>query len=86
VVGQRLVKGVAEIPPMGEVETRRLDQLPLRANALEEQDQLQLEEDDRVDRRSADLGVAIWDQVAHKAEIERALQMAVEVIRRDEIL
>jgi hypothetical protein len=85
VVGQRLVKGVAEIPPMGEVETRRLDQLPLRANALEEHDQLEFE-DHRINGGAAPIGVQLLDPAADKAEIERALQMAVEVIRRDEIL
>jgi hypothetical protein len=35
---------------------------------------------------AAPIGVQLLDPAADKAEIERALQMAVEVIRRDEIL
>jgi hypothetical protein len=31
VVGQRFVQGVTQVPPVGEVETRRLDQLPFRS-------------------------------------------------------
>ena len=52
VVGQRLVQGVAEVPAVREVEAGRLDQLPLGADALEEHDELELEEDDRVDGRA----------------------------------
>ena len=44
-VGQVLVEGVAEIPAVGQVEAGRLDQLALGADALEEHDELQLEED-----------------------------------------
>ena len=49
VVGQRLVQGVAEVPAMGQVQAGQLDQLALRADPLEEHDQLELEEDDRID-------------------------------------
>ena len=59
VVGQRLVEGVAEVPAVGQVEAGRLDQLALGADALEEHDELELEEDDRVDARPAPLGVQL---------------------------
>src|SRR4029453_15437154 len=49
VIGQRLIQRVAEIPAMGEVEAGRRDELALGADALEEHDELQLEEDHRVD-------------------------------------
>ena len=58
VVGQRLIEGVAQIPAMGQVEAGGLDQLALGADPLEEHDQLQLEEDDRVDGGPTAVGVA----------------------------
>ena len=67
VVGERLVQGVAEVPAVGQVEARRLDQLALGADALEEHDQLQLEEDDRVDAGAAPLGVELLDPLPDKA-------------------
>ena len=48
---------------------------------------MRLEEDDRVDGGAARLGIgAPATRSRTKLEIERPLQMAVEVIRRDEIL
>src|SRR5215213_9377720 len=38
VAGHILIEGVAEVPAVGEVQTGRLDQLSLRASALEEHD------------------------------------------------
>ena len=73
VVGELLVERVAEIPAVGEVETRRRDELPLGADALEEHDQLELEEDDWVDAGSAPLGVELPRPVPDEAEIELRL-------------
>ena len=86
VVGQRLVQGVAQVPAVGQVEAGRLHQLALAAQPLEEQDQLELEEDHRVEARSPDPGVAVADQLAHEGEVERRLQVAVEVPRRHQVL
>ena len=61
-------------------------QLALGAQPLEEEDQLQLEEDDRVDGGAPDLGVGVPDQIAHEGQVERALQVAIEVVRRDQVL
>ena len=66
-VGQVLVQGVAEVPAVGQVEAGRLDQLALGADPLEEHDQLQLEEDDRVDAGSAPLGVELPRPLADEA-------------------
>ena len=85
-VGQRLGQVVAEIPAQAEPVGDDPQQLALGAQPLEEQDQLQLEEDDRVDGGSPGLRVGLPNQVAHEAEIERALQMAVEVVRGNEVL
>ena len=84
--GSVLVEGVAEVPAVGEVEAGRLDELALGADALEEHDELQLEEDDRVDARPAPLGVELPRPVADEAEVELGLQVAVEVAPRDQVL
>ena len=85
-VGERLVEGVAEVPAVGQVEAGGLDQLALGADPLEEHDQLQLEEDDRVDAGPAPLGVQLPRPLADEAEVELRLQVAVEVVPRDEVL
>ena len=84
--GSVLVQGVAQVPAVGQVEAGRLDQLPLGADPLEEHDQLQLEEDDRVDARPAALGIELLDPLPDEAEVELRLQMAVEVVRGNEVL
>src|SRR5215204_1276778 len=71
---------------MRQVEAGRLDQLALGADPFEEHDQLQLEEDDRVDRGTTPLGVAIHNPAAHEAQIELRLQMPVEVAWGNEVL
>ena len=79
VVGERLGQVVAEVPAQAQPIGDHLHQLALGAEALEEQDQLQLEEDHRVDGGSPAVRVGVPDQVAHEAQIERPLQMAIEV-------
>src|SRR4028119_1741702 len=58
----------------------------LGPDALEEQDQLQLEEAHRIDGGPPGLGVELTHQIAHEAEVERPLQMAVEVFWGDKVL
>jgi hypothetical protein len=48
VLGELLVQRVAQVPAVGEVEAGGLDQLPLGADALEGQDQLELDGAKRV--------------------------------------
>jgi hypothetical protein len=84
VVGEGLVEGVAEVPSVGQVEAGRFDQLALGADAFEEHDQLQLEEDDRIDGGAAPLGVVLPRPVADEAEVQLGFEVAVEVIGRDE--
>jgi hypothetical protein len=86
VVGQGFVEVVAELPAVGEVETRGLDELAFRADALEEHDQLELEEDHRVNGGTATGGVAISDPHPNDAKIQRRIKVAIEVISRDEVL
>jgi hypothetical protein len=57
VVREFLIEGIAEIPAVREVETRRLDELALGTDAFEKHDQLQLEKDHRVDARSTSRGL-----------------------------
>ena len=59
VVGQRLGQVIAEIPAQAEPIGHHLHQLPLRAEALKEEDQLQFEEDDRVDAGAPTLGIGV---------------------------
>jgi hypothetical protein len=71
---------------VGQVEARRLDQLALRADALENQDELQLVEHDRVDARPSPLGIVFPRPVANKAQIQLRLKVAAKAISRDQIL
>jgi hypothetical protein len=68
-----LVQGVAQVPAVGEVEAGRLDQLPFGADALEEQDELELEEDHWVDAGPAAIGVQLSGPLTHEPEIEPRL-------------
>ncbi len=61
VIGQGLVQGIAEVPAMGEVEAGGLAELPLGADPFEEHHELQLEEDDRVDRGPIPVGIEFLD-------------------------
>src|SRR5438309_1573926 len=60
--------------------------MAFRAVALEEQGELQLEEDDGVNRGTAMVGVAGLDPVAYTGQVEGRVEMAVEVIAGDELL
>src|SRR4051812_26199428 len=48
--------------------------------------ELQLEEDDRIDRGPAALGVELARQVADEAEVELCLQVPVEVVLGNQVL
>ena len=85
-VRQRFGQVVAEVPAQAEAVGDDAHQLALGAQPLEEQDQLELEEDDRVDRGPPQVGGGVVPQVAHEGQIERPLQVPVEVVRRDEVL
>ncbi len=61
-------------------------ELPLAPEVLEEHDELELEEDDRIDGRPAALGVQRLHQIPHEREVERRFEAAVEVVFWDEIL
>ena len=86
VVGQGLVERVAQVPAVGQVEGGHRHELALRAQPLEEEDQLELEEDHRVEAGSPARGVAVAHEVAHEREVEHRLQVAVEVVRRHQVV
>jgi hypothetical protein len=52
------------------MQARRLDQLALGAQAFAEEDELQLEEDDGVDARSAAFGDLCADPLPYKAKLQ----------------
>ena len=83
VVREVLVQGIAEVPAVGQVEAGRLDELAFGADALEEHDQLQLEEDDRVDGGPASLGIELSHPLPDEAQVELGFQVAVEVVSRE---
>ena len=60
---------VAEIPPDTQAVGTDVFQLPLGATAREEHHQLEFEEDDRVDRRTADGGVQVKNQWTNEGQI-----------------
>jgi hypothetical protein len=86
VVGQGFEQVVAEVPPQREPVGDDAHQLALAPEILEEHDELQLEEDHRVDRRPAALGVERPHQLPHEREVEPRLQAAVEVVLWDQVL
>jgi len=86
VVGQGLIEMVAQVPAVRQVEAGGRDELALGADPLEEHDQLQAEENHRVDARPTALGVASRDPAAHEGEVERGVKMTVEMVRRHQRL
>ena len=83
-LGQWLIEVVAEIPPVRQVQAGHLDQPSLRADALEEHDELKLEENHWVDGWSPGGLVAILSELAHEAQIQFGFQVPVEVTTRNQ--
>jgi hypothetical protein len=86
VVGQGLVEVVAQVPSQGQAVCHRPHELALRAEVLEEHDQLELEEDDRVNGRPAAPRVERGDELPDEREVQPRLQAAVEVVFGHQIL
>jgi hypothetical protein len=66
VAGQRLLQVVAHVPAKGQAVGHHSYELPLAPEVLEEHDQLQLEEDDRVDGGPAAPRVERPHQIHHE--------------------
>jgi hypothetical protein len=86
VVRQGLPQVVPEVPAHAQAVGRHPHKLALRPQAFEEEDELQPEEHHRVDARAAHGGVGVPHQVADEGEIQHAIEVAVEVIGRDQVL
>jgi hypothetical protein len=86
VVGQRLIQVIPQVPAVRQVQTGNFDELALRAESLEEHDQLELEKDHRIDGGAAVGGVAVFDPGAHETEVELGVEVAVEVADGYELL
>lgn len=86
VVWEGIAQVVANVPAQTEPVSNDPQQLPLRAQPLEEQHQLELEEHDRVNGRTAAQSIAVSDQIPYEAQVKRPLQVPVEVVCRHQIL
>jgi hypothetical protein len=69
-----------------EVAAGCLDELPIRADAVEEHDQVQLEEDGRINGGTSAIGVALPCPVADAAQGQLRLQLAIDVVPGNELL
>src|SRR6266536_6281161 len=86
VVRQRLVQAIAQIPAVAEMETRGVDEPALGAQALKEEDVLELEEHDRVNRWPAAPSIAFLDPLATEAQVQLGIEVATEMPRWHEHL
>ena len=71
-IRQRFIERIAEIPAVRAMQAHRIQQLALRAQPFEEEDQLELEADDGVDARATALSVLVTDLVTHARRRGRA--------------
>jgi hypothetical protein len=84
-IRQGFIEAIAQVPAVGQVQASRLDQAALWAQSLEEQDELELEEDDRVDGGPPTCAIEIGDPLAHKRQVESGIEVAVEMVGRDKL-
>ena len=83
-VGQRLPEVIAQVPAQTEAVRHHAHELAFRAESLEEENELELEENDRVNRRTPRAGIAIPDESTDEGEVERVFQVAVELVLGEE--
>jgi hypothetical protein len=83
VVGQLFMQVIPQELAQAEAIGGNLHQLPLGPNAREKQRELELEKHDRIDGGPPDRGVAGLDQLTRKGEVERRLNVAIEVVLRN---
>jgi hypothetical protein len=84
VIRQRLVQVVPCVPSDTEVVRGHPHELSLRAQSLEEEGKLELEEDHWIDGGTTKWGMQVGNPVPYEREIERTLKMAIEVISGNE--
>jgi len=71
---------------MSQIDAGDLHQLTFRSYPFEEEDQLQLEEDDRIDGGTPVRGITLLNPLTHEGEIKFTLEMAIEVLSGNELL
>jgi hypothetical protein len=86
VVREWLVEVITEIPADAEPVGGHPKQVPLRADALEEHHELEPEEHDRVDARASIRRIAVLHPGPHETQVKRRVRVAIEVVRRHEVL
>jgi hypothetical protein len=69
VVGQGLIEVVAQVPAVSQIQVGRLHEVAFGDDSLEEGDEVELEEDYRVDGWPAHLLVAVAHELTNKGEI-----------------
>ena len=75
------IQVIADIPAMRHVHGDALHHLPFRADTFKEHDELQFEEDDRVNRRTATgRSIVRLHEVIHEPVIKVYLNLAIEGI------
>jgi hypothetical protein len=85
-VGQGFEEIIAEVPSAAQRVGRHFHEPALASKIFEEHHELELEEDHRVYRWAATASVQGSDHLPHEGEVQRPLQVPVEVVGRDQIL
>ena len=86
VVRKWLVEVIAQKPSEAESIGCDLHELALGAQPFEEHDELKAEEDDRVDGRASARRVAGLNKLTYKGEVDRPLNMTIEMVARDKLV
>ena len=85
-VGQGFVQIVAQIPPHAQPVGDQAHEVAFGANAFEEHHQLQLEEDHRINAGAPVRRHSTPAPLTDKREVEHPLQVAIEVVSRNQFL
>ena len=85
-IWQRFVQIVAKIPADAQSVSDQAHEVPFGAYAFKEHHQLQFEEDDGIDAGTAVGGIATLNPLPNNREIERLLQVTIEMVARDQVL
>src|SRR6266516_3155872 len=85
-IGKRFVEIIPQIPANAESICCMSHEEALGADVLKKHDQLQFEEDNGVNRGTTFACIGLLHELSHKRQIECSLQMAIEVIRRNQVL
>jgi hypothetical protein len=81
-VGQRLAQVIPQVPQHAEAIGCMPHELPLRAYPLKKHDELQFEEDHRINGGTTSTSIRLLHELTDKREIKGALHMAIKVIWR----